>query len=354
MNLTRMRAILGKDLRDALRDGRILVLLLLPIGLAVLYNRTTPEDDVPRVEVAVVDPERTGIGDELRRSAAGSVEVRLRSASDEAAARRLVETDEVGLAVVASAPTGPGPARARLLLAEEADPAAQGVAAIAPDATARASGREPAAAVEVETVPLTEQTPFNALGARTFLVVLAIVLLAAFVSVMVVPMMLGEELEKGTFGALRLAATGPEILLSKALSGIIFAATGIGIAVVATGLELSDPLLFAGAAFALVVSLIGFGLLIGLVVGNANTINTYGGVLLMPLSVAAGAVFFIEGGVVDTVFDLLPFTQATRLLADGVAAPAPFGAGASAWVVIVAWAALGYALLVRLATRREL
>ena len=201
---------------------------------------------------------------------------------------------------------------------------------------------------------MTEQTPFNALGARTFLVVLAIVLLAAFVSVMVVPMMLGEELEKGTFGALRLAATGPEILLSKALSGIIFAATGIGIAVVATGLELSDPLLFAGAAFALVVSLIGFGLLIGLVVGNANTINTYGGVLLMPLSVAAGAVFFIEGGVVDTVFDLLPFTQATRLLADGVAAPAPFGAGASAWVVIVAWAALGYALLVRLATRREL
>ena len=117
MNLTRMRAILGKDLRDALRDGRILVLLLLPIGLAVLYNRTTPEDDVPRVEVAIVDPEGTGIGDELRRSAAGSVEVRLRSASDEAAARRLVETDEVGLAVVASAPTGPGPARARLLLA---------------------------------------------------------------------------------------------------------------------------------------------------------------------------------------------------------------------------------------------
>ena len=353
MNRTRTLAILSKDLRDALRDGRVLVLLLLPIGFAIWFNATAPDDEAPKVEVAIVDPDGTGIGEELRRTATGSVDVRTRAVGDAEAARLLVATDEVGLAIITSAPTDTGPARARLLMAEDATPTVQGVAAIAPDAVARASGRQPAAAVRVETVEVTEQSPFRALGARTFSVVFALLLLAAFVAVMIVPMMVGEEVEKGTFGALRLAATGPEILLAKALSGLIFAAAGIGITVGVTDLELHDPAQFAGAAFALVVSLIGFGLLIGLLVGNANTINTYGGVLLMPVSAAIVAVFFVEDGVVATVLDVLPFTQAARLLADGVAAPVPFGAGATAWAVVAAWAVLGYILLVRLVTRRE-
>ena len=95
---------------------------------------------------------------------------------------------------------------------------------------------------------------------------------------MVVPIQTAEELETGTFGALRLAATGPEILAAKALAGYVYGAAGVGLTVVLTGLDVHDPLLFFGAAFALIVSLVGFGLLLGLLVPNANAINTYAGV----------------------------------------------------------------------------
>jgi hypothetical protein len=44
-----------------------------------------------------------------------------------------------------------------------------------------------------------------------------------------------------------------------------------------TQLPVRDPLLFLGAAFALIVSVVGFGLLLGLIIPNSNAINTYGG-----------------------------------------------------------------------------
>jgi ABC-2 type transport system permease protein len=355
MSGRRTLAILLKDLRDAMRDGRILVLLLLPIGMAIFYNATTSDDEEPpTARVAVVDPARTGVAEELRRSAARGVDVRLRSAPDEAAARRLIERDEVAVAVVAAGTAGGEQARARVLLASDASPAAQSVAALVPDAASRAAGLRPTAAVQVQAVAVTDQEPYQVLGARTLSIVISILLLATFVAVMVVPMMTAEELEKGTFSALRLAATGPEILLAKAIAGIVFAAGGIALTVVITRLGVDDPALFFGAALALVVSLVGFGLLLGLLVANANAINTYGGFLLIPVVGAAAAVFFVEGGVAGAILDALPFTQATRLLSDGLSAQTPFDAGPLAWLVIAVWAVAGYALLARIVARREL
>ena len=55
-----------------------------------------------------------------------------------------------------------------------------------------------------------------------------------------------------------------------------------------------------------------------------------------------------------TLLDLLPFTQATKLVTDGLSPEAPFAAGAVPWVVIAIWAVGGYALLARISARREL
>ena len=54
------------------------------------------------------------------------------------------------------------------------------------------------------------------------------------------------------------------------------------------------------------------------------------------------------------VLDPLPFNQSVRLLADGVSPRTVFDTGAFSWLVILAWALVGHALLVRVATRREL
>jgi ABC-2 family transporter len=357
MSLRRMYAILGKDLRDAFRDGRILVLLLLPIGMAVFYNATIQDaDELPTTKVAVVEPAPGKVARELRAATGRSVKLRLRRAPSAAAARRLVADGDVQLAVVVvgEAAARAGPVRAQVLVARDASPTAQSVAALVPDALTRGAGRAPAARTQVIAVTPADQKPYEILETRSVTVLLVIILLAAFVAMMVVPIQTAEELENGTFAALRLAATGPEVLAAKALAGFIYGLGGIALTVVLTRLDVHDPLLFAGASFALIASLVGFGLLLGLVVPNSNAINTYGAFFLIPLVGLAGAVFFVQSGVLMTILDVLPFSQAARLLGNGLSARTLFDAGLSSWLVIAAWALLGYVLLARIASRREL
>lgn len=83
-------------------------------------------------------------------------------------------------------------------------------------------------------------------------------------------------------------------------------------------------------------------------------INTYAGLLIAPLLFLAAAVFTFDSGIVATLLDALPFSQAVKLLTDGISPQQPFGAGPLAWLVIGVWAVAGYAILARLVSRREL
>ncbi|MDQ3675937.1 MAG: ABC transporter permease [Actinomycetota bacterium] len=355
MNLRRILAILGKDLRDAGRDGRIVALLLLPIGFAVFYNATIDdEDELPITKVAVVEPADRGVARELRQSAGKSVKVEVKQARDATAARKLVAEDEADFAVVVAPARSDGPSRAQVLVSQNASPTAQSVVALVPDALTRASGREPPARTQIRAVPPVDQKPYEIVDQRALTVLIMILLLVAFVAMMVVPIQTAEELETGTFGALRLAATGPEVLAAKAVAGFIYGLAGVALTVAITSLDVHDPLLFFGATLALVVSLVGFGLLMGLLIPNSNAINSYGAFFLMPLLGLAVAVFFVESGVVMTILDLLPFSQAAKLLGDGLSSETPFDTGPASWAVIAVWAVSGYVILARIATRREI
>jgi hypothetical protein len=101
------------------------------------------------------------------------------------------------------------------------------------------------------------------------------------------------------------------------------------------------------------VSLVGFGLLLGLLSGNANQINTYGGFLILPIVAVATAVLIVDSGVLEVLLQALPFSQGARLLFDSVTTEQPFGAAPLAWIVLAAWTAIGFAVLARVATRRE-
>jgi hypothetical protein len=349
----RILAILKKDLRDAWRDGRIIVLLLMPIGIALIPTIGGSEER-PTTTVAVVEPSGGSVARELRDAAGKSAELELEAARDVASARRLVAADDVEFAVAVAPAAAAQPPRAEILVSESASPAAHAVVALVPDALARAAGRSPTAQTQVRAVANTDRNPVDILTPRTLSVLLAIVLLASFVAMMVVPIQTAEELETGTFGALRLAATGTEILAAKALAGVVYGAGGVGLTVLLTNLEVHDPLLFFGAAFALIVTLVGFGLLLGLLIPNSNAINTYGGFLVFPFVALAAATFFVDSGIFATLLEVLPFTQAAKLLGDGVSAQAPFDAGPVAWLVIAAWALAGYGVLARIASRREL
>ncbi len=357
MSVRRIAAIIGKDLRDAMRDGRVLVLLLLPIGLALFYNSTAADDNErPETTVVVVDPARTGVAKELSKAAASSVKLTVRSAPDARTARRIVDADDAAFAIVArGAPAGDAPARAEILLPENASPTAQSVVALVDDAVAAAAGRPPASAVGVQRLPVaaSDREPSEVIESGTILVVICIVMLLGFVALIVVPIQTAEEIGTGTFGALRLAATGSEILAAKALCGLIYAAVGTLLTIFITGVEVHDPLRLYGGALALAISLVGFGLLLGFMSGNANQINTYGGFLVLPVILAGTAVLLVDSGIGKLVLDVLPFSQGTRLLFDGVSPEEPFGTGAVAWLVLGAWSLAGFAVLTRVASRRE-
>ena len=101
----------------------------------------------------------------------------------------------------------------------------------------------------------------------------------------------------------------------------------VAITVALTGLPVDDLPQFAAATAALIVTLVGFGLLLGLLVHNAGALNAYGGVLVVPVLGAAAAAFAVDSGIIRTVLDLLPFSQAVRLLADGISPRPVFDTG---------------------------
>lgn len=65
------------------------------------------------------------------------------------------------------------------------------------------------------------------------------------------------------------------------------------------------------------------------------------------------AVIFVTSGIPATALDLLPFSQAMKLLVNGLAPEEPFEISVVPWLVIVAWAVLGFGVLARYASRRE-
>ena len=129
----RIVAILIKDLRDAGRDGRILLLLLTPIGGAVLYNATSPDaHELPTAQVAIVDAGGRGVADELRAAAGQSVKVDVQRTRDRVSAQRLVAAKDVDFAVVVAPSERLGPARAEVLVSEGASATARSVIALVP------------------------------------------------------------------------------------------------------------------------------------------------------------------------------------------------------------------------------
>ncbi len=210
--------------------------------------------------------------------------------------------------------------------------------------TAKANGSVPA--------PATAATPAEAVG-PFFASLFALVILVAFVATMVVPIQMAEELETDTFGALRLAASESEILAGKALAGCTYAAVGSGLLVVLTGLPVDAPVRFAAAAAGLIATMVAFGLLLALLVPNAGALNAYAGFLVAPLLAAAGAAFAVDSGIIGAVLDLLPFSQAVRLLADAVSSRPVLDTGPGSWLVVAAWALGGYGVLARIASRWE-
>ena len=361
MHLRMIRSIFRKDLRDAIRDSRVLVAVLVPIAIGIFYNflfqDSTP---TPSAKVAWYSESGTQLLDSIQLVTGDTVRLSFVQEQTADDVRTAVGKKEVDVGVVI--PVGFDVALRQgatphlsLLLPESASFGGDYVAAAIDPAIRRMAGQQPPALVDVSRVSAGESTGtiFDRLGLRRYFVLVAVVMEIGMISMLAVPIILTEEVEKRTIDALILVASYVDIVIAKALVGMTYIVIAVTLLMSITRIAPERVALFVLAVLGLGVTLIGFGLLIGGLFRSANQLNTWGGVVLVPLLAPAFAGGIPVPGWLQTVFDFIPASQATRVMIDSLSSRQFFSQTWFSFVVIAVWAVAAYGLLVYRLSRRE-
>jgi ABC-type Na+ efflux pump permease subunit len=363
MNLRRTLTIFYKDARDAIRDGRVLVAIAIPLAIGLFYNATmdeNPEDLTPTADVAYT-AQSAALVEALRESLGGAVDASFEEAGA-GEVRALVEEGEADVGIIAAddlrpALEGGGTPEVRVLLPEGGGAGGELVASAVDPALRALAGQPAPAAVQVEPVPVVRDDSANAfavLGFDTYMVLASVVFLIGMIAVFVVPILLAEETEKKTLEALVMISSYPEVIGAKALVGVLYTAVSVTLLLGLTQLRPENLPLFAGTVVLMSLSLVGFGLLFGGFFRSANQLNTWGGFLLIPVVAPAFAAGFESSGWVEMIVAATPTGQGMRLAVNGMSGEEVFSDLALSFLVMAAWCVAGFgALLLNLRYRQS-
>lgn len=350
-----------KDLKDAIRDGRILIALLMPLGLGVIYNVAMPEVQKPSITVAIATADATELPTTLRTIAGSSVDFKFNDFPSAAAVRAQVEAKkaDVGLVVPAGfdAAVADGSAPTLVVVRPTGSSTLGAIyMASAIDGALRSmAGQHAPAVVATEAVqPASDAASvMTNLGIRKYLVLGTLIMVIAMIAIYILPVLLTDEFEKKTADALLMVGTQSDVVAAKVLVGLIYIAVSVPLLLLVTQMAPSNVPLFVGAVAALSVTLVGFGLLLGALVRTVSQLNTWS---TIPLLLVILPVFFVALDMpswMQTVIGATPGNQAMRLLVDGLTGQAMYGGWMLAFGVMAAWAVIIYAALIRTLTRRE-
>ena len=350
-----------KDLKDAIRDGRILMALLMPIGLGVIYNVVMPDVQKPVINVAIASADATQLPTALRTIAGSAVDLRFSyfSSASEVTAQVEAKKADVGLVLPAGFDTAVAAGSAPALSVVQ-PPGNSTLGAIyigsALDAALRSmAGQHAPAVIATQTVqPANDPASVMInLGARKYMVLGSLILLIAMIAIYVLPILLTEEFEKKTADALLMVGSQSDVVAAKVAVGLTYLAVSIPLLLGVARMAPANLPLFAGAVVLLSVTMIGFGLLLGALVRSVSQLNTWSSI---PLLLVLMPVFFVALDLpswVQTVLGATPGNQAMRLLVDGFTGHAMYGGWTLAFGVIAAWAVAVYSVLIRTVSRRE-
>lgn len=353
--------IFRKDLRDAIRDSRVLVAIIVPIGLGILYNFMFQDTTTQSAKIAWYSPDSTQLVDNIRAVAGETVKLSFIQESSPEAVRGEVGKKKVDIGVVVPAGFDAAVARGAtpqlsVLVPESSSFGGDYVSAAMESAVRRMAGQSTPATIDVSRISageVTTQAIFDRLGPRKYFVLVAIVMEIAMISMFAVPIILTEEVEKHTIDALTLVASDFDVVAAKALVGVSYIVVAIGWLVALTRISPERIVLFAAAVAALGVTLIGFGLLIGGLFRNANQLNTWGGIIILPILAPAFAVGLGVPSWLEKVFDAFPTSQATKVMIDSMTNEPFFGGTWLSFLVMVLWAVAAYFILVQRLGHRE-
>lgn len=355
-----IQSIFKKDLKDAIRDSRILVAILVPLGIGILYNfmfkDTTPP---PSATIAWYADGSTRLLDTLRTMAGNSVQLSVDQKPSADAVRTAMEGKDADIGIIVPANFDAeiakgGMPQLTVLLPQTSNFAGNYVAtAIDPAIRTMAGQRDPAQiAVSRVASNTASDAIFDQVGLRRYFVLFALIMEIGMIAMLAVPIILTEEVEKKTMEALVLVASYVDIVVAKALVGVVYIVVASALLLSVTRIIPERVVLFVLAALALAITMIGFGLLLGGLFHSANQLNTWGGVVLLPVIAPAFVVGLPIPGWLETIFDFLPTSQGARVMIDSMGHHSYFGQTWLSFIVIIAWAFAAYALLVYQLARR--
>lgn len=363
MHLSMILTIFRKDVRDAIRDSRVIAALLIPLAIGLFYNYTFDDDEfeLPPVEVAYVTESDTRLFDVLEEVTAGSADLSLTELDSAIAVQERVadEDAEIGLVIPSgfdqAVEAGESPTL-QIYLQDEPTSGTNYVVAALEQSLRSMAGQLPPANVQISIAdPAGDDTLsiFEELGPRQYFVLAAVIMLVGMNAMLVVPLILAEEAEKKTLDALVLVASYADVVIAKAMVGLFYVGVSAGVLVLATSLGPEAPLLFAIAVALCALSLVGIGLLIGSLFTNANQVNTWAGFFLLPVIAPAFMVGFPVPDAIETLLSFLPTSQAMRLLVNAQAGQDLFPDAWLSLTVLVVWAVVTFALVALRLSRRE-
>jgi ABC-2 type transport system permease protein len=361
VNAARVNAIYRKDLRDALRDSRLIVALLMPLLIGVLYSFMFKDDTKPAAKLGVVASAPTQLPAALQAATKAAVLLKVQSFPDQAALTQQVRDKNVDVGLIIpggfdrSLKSGAAP---KLTVILPASPSFGGdyVAAMLDRVTQSLAGQVPAATIARVMLPATAGTSdsaFTALGARKIFVLVAVILMLAMIAVYALPAVLTEETEKRTMDALTLIASDAEVIAAKSLFGLTYCVISVPIMLAITRVIPENVALFAVDIVLTSITLVGLGLLLGGLMKTQTQLNTWSTVALIPMIVPAIIVGLPVPGWVEAIVSVLPTAQTMRLGVNALAGRQLFGAEWLSVAIILGWAVVGYGLVWWRLSRQE-
>lgn len=358
MNPKRTLTIFYKDAKSAILDGRVLVAILVPIALALFYNFSFDEErQTPDATIA-----HTGTTSALPQTLEGvtgdAANLTFETASPEQV-RQMVAEEEADIGLIApegfdaAVQNGQSP---QLTVLQPESPGFGGevVAGSVEPALRALAGQNVPASVATESVAAGGSGNVLAqVEISGYFVLVAVVLLVGMICMLALPVILAEESEKKTLDALVMVASYGEVVVAKALVGLLYVVLSVALTLAITGVTPENLLLFGGAVLLLTITLTGFGLLMGSLFNNANQINTWSGFLLIPVLAPAFMVGFPMPEAVERALDFIPTSQATRLAVNGLSGEEIFSNPAFSLAVVVVWGVAAYLILLWALRRRQ-
>jgi ABC-type multidrug transport system permease subunit len=357
----RIRAITRKDMKDALRDSRVLVALLTPILIGLLYSLIIPDGNPkPSGKVGYTAAGATQLPQAIQKvaSGVGKVTFKIYPTTDDLRVAVRDKKVDIGIVVPAGfdAAVKAGHSPTLLVLLPQSPTFAGDYMAAALDRSVQTlSGSGPPAVITSESVApksLTSQGVIERLGVRKYLILGMVVFLLAMIATIALPIVLTEEVEKKTLDALLIIASPSEVAAAKALYGVVYGVLTVPLLMAITRVMPRDwPLFMADIALSS-VTLVGLGLVLGAMLSNPNQTNTWGTLMLTPLVIPAFIGAATLPGWATALLQILPTTHTVRIASNALTDQPLYPNLWLSWLVLAAWGVAAYAVVVwRLRTR---